>query len=167
MAFTKQIPNVYYVIKLTNIQPSKKCFEVFHTTVNNSAEETNNNNKLPDLNVTSCFRFKFCICYRQICIINFLKMPNASLVRLLLAYKSMRCSNTRARHQQRSHTLPSFSAPKPHAFSIAKLLKFFRLYTYWSSSFAFRMKEPTAVVASVKRASHWYYACKSEINVVK
>lgn len=67
LAFTKQIPNVYYIIKLTNIQPSKKCFEVFHTTVNNSAEETNNNNKWPDLNVTSCCRFKFCICYRQIC----------------------------------------------------------------------------------------------------
>jgi len=68
---------------------------------------------------------------RYASIINFLKMPNVSLlVRLLLAYKPMSCSNTRACHQQRSHTLPSFSAPKPHAFSIAKLLKFFRLYTY-------------------------------------
>lgn len=105
---------------------------------------------------------------RYVSIINFLKMPNASLpLRLLLAYKPMRCSKTRAHHQQRSHTLPSFFTPKPHAFSKAKFLKFLRLYTYWSSSFAFRMKEPTAVVASVKRASHWYHACKNEVSVVK
>lgn len=37
---TKQILDAYYVIKLTNIQPSKKCFEVFHTTVDNSEQET-------------------------------------------------------------------------------------------------------------------------------
>lgn len=36
----KQILDDHYVTNLTNIEPSKKCLEVFHTTVDHSKQET-------------------------------------------------------------------------------------------------------------------------------
>lgn len=143
-----------------------KFFILLSITLNKKQEE-----KLQNLNVTSCFRLKCHLYHRKACkrYQFFSKCPVQHFKTILVVWVWHAArqdeSSPSAEESCSPILLYSQTHPSPSIQDwIGTFFKLSRLYTYWSSSFAFRMKEPTAVIASVKKANRYYYAFRSEIK---